>query len=116
MKKILFISLTLVSFNATAQNSITCPASKITTITAGPTFSTLVRVADATCGNGGWVCIAPRNETKLEEITSNRIFSLAVAAKATGENVRVVYNNVTKSSVCPPQFPDVLDFRTFSNN
>ena len=116
MKKILFISLALVSFSTAAQNSVTCPASKVTTITAGPTFSTLVRVEDSTCGNNGWVCIAPRNDTKLEEITSDRIFSLAVTAKATGENVRVVYNNVVDSSVCPPDFPDILDFRTFSNN
>ena len=111
MKKILFITLALLSSNAFAQNSTTCAASKVTMITAGPTFSTLVRVEDATCGNSGWVCIAPRNDTKLEELTSNRIFSLALAAKATGENVRVIYNNVTGSSVCPAQFPDILDFR-----
>ena len=110
MNKLLFISLALFSLNTVAQQSTTCDVAQVNAVTAGPNFSTLVRVNNAACGNAGWVCIAPRNETRLEEIFSDRIFSLAVTARATQANVRIVHAE-NNSSVCPPQFPDILDFR-----
>ena len=108
---ILLIFLCLASTSVFAQSN-SCRDVKVVEITVGPVFSTLIRLDDRSCGgNGGWVCVVPQNDSPLAATVSDRVYSLAVAAKATDANMLVGWNPNITNGCGDRGFPAVTDLR-----
>jgi len=107
MKKIFGFALILCSQQVLAFGE--CKAVTIAEILAGPQYKSMIRVNDENCGSGGWVCI--NTEKAVTEEMSNKIFSLAMAAKATGTTIDVRWSEGSANHGCNGSFPMVYDFR-----
>ena len=108
-KSFLFVFLCFASTSVFAQAN-SCSDVKVVEITTGAVFNTLIRFDDRTCGEVGWVCVVPHNDSPLAATVSDRVYSLAIAAKATNANMLVGWNSDITNG-CGDRFPLVTDLR-----
>ncbi len=106
MKKVLIIIAVIWSASTQAVNYREC-TSKISEVMAGPIYDSMIKFENQSCGNNGWVCVHPQSDT--EKTTSDRVFSIALAAKATKAEVFVRWR--IDANACNGSFPLVHDFR-----
>ena len=88
-----------------------CGNVSIVQMLSGPRHGSMMRVSDASCGSGGWVCLDPEAQAMSAE-KSKRMYAFLLTQYSLGLPIELSIHDTTFPAACGSVYPVVSDVRT----